>query len=243
MRTEFKLKKTIPFAGMVALVFGILLFTSCGKDDVVEVFPPGSDPGTEKYNTFSGDYAYDENHSDIAWGTQYAGTNGELRGQFETKYMDIDFDEANPTACKIEAVVVMSTCVTGEGRDGLGNCLHGYLEVVHNGDTLPDGSLDPAGVDPASDSAWFVSTKVEVYGDGYRATGNFTFLGVTAEEVLYFDYTGYTEYGDPITRKAGFGGTLTFLSRTTYGLAAGTTYDLTADEVRLDLALNIKKTF
>lgn len=227
----------------IAIALVAVLFTRCGKDDEIVVIDAVDGTGTEKYNTYSGDYSADMNHSDISWNTAYAGTNGDLMGQFSVKGMSIDFDEANPTACKIEAWVSLTSCVTGEGRDGIGNCLVGYLGVVHNGDTLANGDLDPAGTDPITDTARFVSTKVEVYGDGYRATGNFTFNGVTAVEVLYFDYTGYTEYGDPITRKAGFAGTLTFKSRSVYGLEAGSTYDLTGDEVRLDLSLNVKKTF
>ncbi len=237
-----KLQKTIY---LVAVILLAIVLVKCGKDDEVDQFSSNGTSGVDKINTYNGDYAYDVNHSDIEWATSYAGVNGVLIGLFNKRRVSIDFDEANPSSGKIEAWVLLSSVNTGEGRDAVGACLHGYLGVVWtggDGDTLSNGLKDPTFIDPATDTAWFTSTSVEKYGDGYLAIGNFTFLGVTKTEKLYFNYLGYIDTGDPPTiRKAGFQGTLTFNSRSDYGLVAGSSYDLTGDAVKLTISCNLTK--
>ncbi len=236
------LQKTIY---LVSALLVLLVLVKCGKDDVVDPFPTTGTSGVDKINTYNGDYKYDVNHSDTEWATAYAGINGVLIGQFNKRGVSIDFDEANPSAGKIEAWVQLSSVNTGEGRDAVGACLQGYLGVIWTGgpgDTIAGGSKDPAFIDAATDTAWFKSVSVEKYGNGYLATGNFTFLGVTKTEKLYFDYLGYLDTGDPPTvRKAGFQGTLTFNSRSDYGLVAGSSYDLTGDAVKLTISCNLTK--
>lgn len=65
-----------------------------------------------------------------------------------------------------------------------------------------DGTKDqfnhflPSGITNESDKATFKSTSMAAYGDGYVATGNFVWNGITEEVKLHFSYFGTgTEHG------------------------------------------------
>jgi len=221
MKTKFKLKKALPFAGMAALVFGILLFSQCKKEDVVEVLTNTNTYGTDVIDNITGDYSA-ESHSRVTWWTNYhADGMMLLTGGFNNYSADIHFDEANPAAFTLAANVQLQSINTfNPGRDGLGHCVADDLGIVHNGDTLADGSLDPAGADPLTDYAYLDVTGCVRYGDGYKADGTFTFLGKTITVDFYFRYLG----GEEIVGKSstsiysGFEGEFDFKPLTDFGM-------------------------
>lgn len=241
MKTKFKFKRAVPFAGMAALVFGILLFSQCKKEDVVDIIPNVPTIGTDVMNTYDGSWGYDESHSAVNWALMYKGDGAWLTGKFDGKGVDVNFSEANPSAGKIEAWVQLSTCNTGESaRDKLTGCLNGYLGVEHNGDTLANGDPDPAGIDSLTDYAYFTSTSIERYGDGYRAIGNFEFNGVTKPQTLYFNYLGQADHSDPPDGsqiKGALLGTMKFNAVTDYGVTSTSI----SDEIELTISVNLKK--
>jgi polyisoprenoid-binding protein YceI len=159
--------------------------------------------------------------------------NALLTGKFKNHNVDIDFDEANPTTGKINAWVQLSTFLTGEpGRDDPGKCGPGYMGVGYL-DTLYT-------VDPSTDTAWFNSTSIRKYGDGYLAKGSLEFRGVNKSQDLYFTYLGQKDYSNPpdgSNIRCGFMGEFTFRAQTDYGISSSSV----ADKVTVKINVNLRK--
>lgn len=240
MKTKHKFRVHL-VAWMALLFSGVLLLSQCKKDDVVTPGTLGTSTGSDIINTLDGTWSMDQNHSSVNWKTAYYGDGAWLTGKFNEFGIDLNFNEANPSAGSIDAWVQLSSANTGEsGRDALGKCLNGYLGVVHNGDTLSDGSLDPAGIDGTTDTARFTSTSVSAYGTGYKAIGTFTFKGVGQSTTLYFEYEGSYDYSDPQDGskwKAGFIGSFEFLCKSNFGVTS-TSID---DKILIEFGGNFKK--
>lgn len=218
---------------LLILLFLGSVFTQCSKKN--EVFPLNQQPtsGSDKISTYDGSWRYDKAHCGVNWETMYFVDNAMLTGKFNNHNVNIEFDEANPSAGKIEAWVQLSTFNTGEpGRDGPGLCGPNYMGVEYL-DTLFT-------VDPASDTAWFNSTSIERFGDGYHAKGDLTFRGVTKSQDLYFTYLGQKDYSSPpdgSNIRGGFMGELSFFCRTDYGVSSTSI----ADKVTLTINVNLRK--
>lgn len=182
--------------------------------------------GTDIINTYDGTWTFDKVHSGVNWSTAYQGDNADLTGKFTSFKVDIAFDESNPEATVIEAWVQLSSANTGEpGRDDLGHCLNGYLGVET--DTMADGTYFVS--DPNTDTAFFNSTGVKVYGDGYLSSGSLTFRGITKSIDLLFLYTGQADYsadGDGTGIRGGFSGEFKFNAITDFLVTSTSIADL-----------------
>jgi polyisoprenoid-binding protein YceI len=216
---------------MILLISGALFFTQCSKSDDVEQLSKTNTTGDAVVNTTNGDWNFDKVHSSITWETFYYGTQAFVTGRFNVFNIDVNFDEKNPSNLKIDAWVQLSTFNTGEpGRDGKGKCGPGYMGVTYL-DTLFH-------VNPATDTAEFHSTSAEMYGDGYRVMGDFTFRGVTKTEELYVEYhpeevvTGHA--GDETI--ASFTGVFTINATTDFGVTGSI-----ADETTIRINAQVNK--
>jgi polyisoprenoid-binding protein YceI len=193
--------------------------------------------GTDVINTVDETWTFDKAHSNINWSTAYVGENALLTGKFNSFSIDVNFDEANPTATTISASVQLSSANTGEpGRDNLGNCLNGYLGVVT--DTLNDGSYFVS--DESTDVATYVSKTVSEYGDGYKAVGDFTFKGITKSVDLFFNYIGQADYsadGDGSNIRGGITGEFEFLALSDF-LVTSTSI---GDKINVKVNANFRK--
>jgi polyisoprenoid-binding protein YceI len=193
--------------------------------------------GNEIVNTEDGSWWFDKAHSNVNWATAYMGENALLTGKFNAFNVAIDFDESNPEATTISAWVQLSSANTGEpGRDYLGGCLNGYLGVVL--DTLPGG--DHYISDTSTDTAYFKSMSVSVFGDGYKAVGDFTFKKITKSVDLYFNYIGQADHssaGDGSSIRGGFSGEFEFLAISDF-LVTSTSI---ADKINVSINANYRK--
>lgn len=227
-KKTFKAKFTI-----AASILMLLITVRCAKDDKVEPLTSGTTSGNDKVSTFGNDWTFDKPHCNVRWETMYYGDNALLTGRFNNYNVDIDFDEASPETGKINAWVQLSTFNTGEpGRDGPGKCAYNYMGIEYL-DTLYT-------VDPNTDTAWFKSTSIEKYGDGYLAKGDLTFRGVTKTQNLYFRYVGQHDDSpnqDGSVIKCGFTGQFTMKARTDYGVPSTSIND----EVTVKINVNLKK--
>lgn len=233
MKTKVKLKRAAPRIGVALLAAVILLLSQCSKDDDITPLSSSGSSGIDIINTTDGTWSFDKAHSNVRWETMYYEDNALLTGRFNNFNISIDFDEANPQNGKIEAWIQLSTFNTGEsGRDAPGKCGPNYMGIQYL-DTLYT-------VDPATDTAWFNSTSIERYGDGYLAKGNLIFKGVTKSQNMYFKYTGQKDYSDPPDGskiKGGFSGEFTINATTDYGVTSTSI----ADKVTVLINANYKK--
>lgn len=202
--------------------------------DIQLVNEPGGD---DKISTTDGTWRFDKAHSNVNWATAYMGQNAELTGKFNIFDVSINFDEANPEATTIEAWVQLSTANTGEpGRDDLGKCLNGYLGVAT--DTLDDGTYYVS--DPLTDTAFFSSTSVVVWGDGYKAAGSMEFKGISKPVELLFNYIGQADFSteqDGSNVRGGFNGEFHFNAISDYEVSSTSIADL----VRVSINANYRK--
>lgn len=240
MKTTHTLKNLIPTLGITLVLAGLVLFSQCTKEDEVTPLTGQDVTGEYTVNTSNG-WTVDKSHSSINWKTAYVGDQAWLTGKFTDFGFNIDFDQADLANSSMGAWVKIKSCNTGEpGRDNLGKCLNGYLGLQHNGDTLPGGALDPAGVVAPTDDAYFESTSITEYGDGYKAVGDLTFKGVTKEVVVYFDYITQKDYSaaqDGTNIRASFNATCVMLAKTDFGVTSTSI----ADEVVLQINAQVKK--
>ncbi|MEX0988334.1 MAG: YceI family protein [Bacteroidales bacterium] len=202
--------------------------------DITLVTEPG---GNDKVNSEDGSWRFDKAHSNVNWSTAYMGDNALLTGKFNSFGIDIDFDEAVPANIKIRAWVQLSSANTGEpGRDNLGNCLNGYLGVET--DTLTDGSYYVS--DLNTDTAYYKSTTVTSFGDGYKASGDLIFKGITKEVDLYFNYLGQADYsaaGDGSNFRGSFKGEFEFNAISDYGVTSTSI----SDKINVSINANYRK--
>jgi polyisoprenoid-binding protein YceI len=213
--------KTLSLLKILPVVVLIALFVSNCEENEVTPFNNIVTSGDETVSS-SGGWNFEKNHSTVRWETMYHGDHAFVTGRFDDFAANIEFDEADPASTDIDIWVRLSECYTSEpGRDNLGGCMNGYLGVEHNGDTLMDGSLDPAGIVSSTDTAWFKSKSTVKYGDGYLTKGDFTFRGVTDEVELFFRYYGrqeYTSFSGAVVIKSSFQGEFIFKAKSVFGV-------------------------
>jgi polyisoprenoid-binding protein YceI len=143
------------------------------------------------------------------------------------------------------------------GRDGLNGCISHSFKVapiaadtffsVTNATTKAKTSYFKAmsilentttnGSLIASARATFVSTGVSVYGDGYLAVGNMTFIGVTKPVNLYFHYIkGYSKTTSGVTTLfSSFSGYFDFNPSKDYGMPRSSHVGFNAVDVNVSL--------
>jgi len=235
MKTSiFKVATLMGMATMVMTMF----IVSCNEDDKVTPLAYNITSGDDVIDGVTGnDFTLDKSHSNVNWKTMYYGDNAYLNGKFNQFSIATHFDQANPANTTINAYVVLSSFNTGEpGRDSYGKCGPGYMGVVFDTVTASPLELAPRG---STDTAWFKSTKVVKYGDGYNVTGNLTFQGVTKEVMMPMRYRGTFSYegSTSTTLRASFEGEFTFKAKTDFGLTSGSI----ADDVTVYINANYRK--
>ncbi len=233
MKTR-KILTTAPVIGVGLLLLGGLLFTQCTKEDAVNPIQGTDVTGEVAINTAT-DWGLDKTHSSVNWKTAYFGDQAFLTGKFTSFTLDVNFDQADLANSTMAATVALNTCNTGEpGRDNLGKCLNGYLGVAHNGDTLADGSLDPAGIDANSNVASFTSDNITVYGNGYKATGDLVFKGETSTVDFIFTHFAEKDYSanqDGSRIRASFNGSFDLKAKSIHGVTSSSIADIVTVEV------------
>ena len=168
---------------------GGMIFTSgegysviIGSEDVtqaVELVSTGVQ--SVAVDNVTGDWTLDKSHSEVVFEFPYKESTGTFTGRFDTYDFTFEFDDADLAGSKITASVDLKTVVTGQpGRDGGTNCISGTFGVTYDAVT---GEL-VAGTDVAT----WESSSIELYGDGYRATGNMTFNGNSKPVEVYFKF-------------------------------------------------------
>ncbi len=211
--------KSVKTFAVFAFLFGVLgfflTFQACTHDDDLQadIGPPDYEYGDDVITT-SGDWSFDQNHSNVRWETLYLGSGALLTGRFNEFEIDLEFYEDHPENIEIYGRVVLSTVNTGEpARDD--GCLQGTLGVEQ------------------SDEAIFTSDEVEFDGSGgYNVTGTLDFHGVQDEVVLKLQYVGTTFFdensgvnGAPLSL-AGFTGEFQMNAKTIFGIESGNISDL-----------------
>lgn len=228
MKTKNYLKSSILWT--LTLSASLLLFTQCEKEDEVKPLTSQDVTGQYTINTTDNSWRFDKVHSNFSWQTAYVGDQALLTGRFNSFGTDMDFDQSDLENSSVVGWVSLRSFNTGEpGRDGLGKCGPKYVGVEHNGDTLPDGSLDPDGIIGSTDTAWFNSTEIVAYGDAYKATGTFDFKGETSTVDLIFTYITEKDYSkeqDGTNIRASFKGEFDFSARETHGVTSTSIADL-----------------
>ncbi|MDH5474390.1 MAG: YceI family protein [Cyclobacteriaceae bacterium] len=200
-------------------------------------------------NYVGGDWAADWSHSNIDFSFPYDNDNATYTGSFELTETYVDFDPFSLSTSKIEATIDVLTIHTDSpgGRDPLYNsdgtlwqdavtmaynlgCVHGYLGMEND--------------NPASANRYstFKSTKIEAYGDGYLATGDFTLNGVTAPVSMFFKFfpgfEGTNRSGAP-TLYSSFEGTFDFAAFQVFGVDSG--HIGQTNDVTIDVSFQVTK--
>ncbi len=207
---------------IILVLLSLILTLTCTHDDEVEpILNGGSEVGELYVDTNGPVWRFDKPHSNIEWETAYLGELALLTGRFSNFNIDLVFDEKNIENSSIDAYVVITSNITGEpNRDRLGGCLTNTLGVIHNGDTLEDGSLDPAGIDSLSNVASFSSTNISrIEGNEYLAKGFLNFHGVKSPIDLTFrlvEYYDRSEAKDGTDLRAGFSGEFTMFAKSIF---------------------------
>jgi polyisoprenoid-binding protein YceI len=220
---------------MVLLSLPVFLFTQCTKDTEISHLDFQPLNGAGKVSMKDG-WNFDKSHTSVMWETAYYGENAMLTGRFNMFRIEVEFDEKNVSASSINAWVQLSTMNTGEpGRDDAGKCGPGFMGIKYD---TTGGNMT---VIASSDTAKFVSTKIEAYGDGYVATGNFTFRGKTNQEKLYFRYIGTTESTTATGKRlrASFEGELAIKAKSVYGIETPNIADKVTIKVNAQYNKNI----
>lgn len=172
----------------------------------------------------NGDWNFDFTHSNIDFEFPYDENNASYSGRFNDFTMEVFFDPANLTTGSIEASIDLLSVNTSSpgGRDSFFDdaltawdygCLASTFGVSIDGVTLLP--------DEATRYATFSATGFEAYGDGYKATGTFTFNGMNHQETLFFRFIeGFEALNrqDVLTRFSSFEGKLDFNALTDYGI-------------------------
>jgi len=166
--------------------------------------------------TDAGSWSSDLSHSNVDFTFPYDAANANYTGRFNDFFIEVDFDPADLAGSSISASIDLLSVNTSSrgGRDSFFDaaldawdygCLQGTLGV-----SVDAVSLLP---DELTRYATFESSSIEIYGDGYLATGNFTFNGTTNSETLFFKFvegfTGTNRQGVP-TQFSSFEGQLEF---------------------------------
>jgi polyisoprenoid-binding protein YceI len=238
--------KTLLLASVAVVGLAITFMSSCKKENTFELLTVSGNTGTDVIDariggiavppsyTTPGAWKVDKTHSNVMWETKYYANGALLTGRFNIFEMKVNFDQANPANSSIKAWVQLSTYNTGEpGRDAYGKCGPGYMGVAF--DTL---SKNPTVLGPraSTDTAWFTSTSIKKYGNGYLVTGDFKFRGVTRSIDMPMSYTGISTSTNATTGKktdrAGLQGEFGINALTVFGVTSTSIADLVT--IRVD---------
>ncbi len=249
MKTN-SLKKLL-FAATALIVLSIVFISSCKKENTFDLLTGSGNSGTDQINatiggyppntyTTAGAWKVDKSHSNIMWETKYYTNGALLTGRFNIFDMKVNFDQATPTNTTVEAWVQLSTFNTGEpGRDAYGKCGPGYMGVKFDTVTVSPLLLAPRA---NTDTAWFKSTSVKKYGNGYLVTGDFTFRGVTRSIDMPMSYTGISTTTNATTGKktdrAGLQGEFGINALTVFGVTSTSIADLVTVRVDCNMVTN-----
>jgi polyisoprenoid-binding protein YceI len=231
------IKKSI-LMSVIGLLMLSIWIVSCSKDNSVEPLTGGSSTGSDIIDSRAGgNYTADKSHSNVMWETFYYGDNALLTGRFNMFGLSVYFNEATPANSELKGWVQLSTFNTGEpGRDDFGKCGPGYMGIAF--DTI---SASPLVLSPKAetDTAWFTSTSVQRYGNGYVAKGQFNLRNITKPVDFYFSYLGQHNYqsGSGTTTRAGFAGYFEINALTDFGIPATSI----ADRVKIRVNANYRK--
>lgn len=197
---------------LIVMLLSLGLFISCTHDNEITPGDDGNPPqiirGDDQVS-ITGDWTFDQNHSNVRWETEYFGVAALLTGRFNEFNVEVfEFDEDNPENIQIKGTVVLSTVNTGEpGRDS--GCLQETLGTA------------------TSDEAILESTSVEFspFDAGYIVTANLTFHGVTDEITMKLNYVGTTFLEDRSFFLAGFQGEFDFFAKSIFGIESSSIND------------------
>jgi polyisoprenoid-binding protein YceI len=171
----------------------------------------------------TGTWTSDISHSNVDFEFPYDEANGSYTGRFSDFEIEVNFDPANLASGSISASVDLLTINTDSpgGRDPLYNSDGTFWQDVDLSYDLGciAGTFGIALPTDAARYATFEATGFEAYGDGYKATGNFTFNGSTNQETIFFRLIeGYEALNrqDVLTRYSSFEGKLTFSALADY---------------------------
>lgn len=135
------------------------------------IFPGGSADGSDSIKTISG-------------------RDGEIYAVPD--YYIKASDESGITGRKYSTDFFLNGCLT-KPKGTSPNYTASTLGITQNGTKDQYGRFLPSGITNESDKATFKSTSIEAYGDGYVATGNFVWNGITEVVKLHFTYLGTGE--------------------------------------------------
>jgi polyisoprenoid-binding protein YceI len=214
-----------------------ITLTSLGQSDAFAV------------NSFEGgDWGNDWSHSNIDFSFPYDNNNATYTGSFKMTDTYVMFDPFNLAGSKIETTIDVLTITTNSpgGRDpkynsdgslwqdaeGLYNlgCVHVYLGMEND---IPTS---------ANRYSTFKSTSIEVYGNGYLVTGDFTLNGITApvHMLLKFvpGFVGTNRGGDPV-QFSSFEGSFDFAAYQVFEVNSGHIGE--TNDVTIDVSLQVTK--
>lgn len=187
--------------------------------------------------TDNGTWSLDLTHSNIDFAFAYDAINADFTGSFNAWGFEAVFDQTNPTAATFEASIDLLSVNTRSrgGRDPFEDqvtvedstyttwdhgCLSSTFGVEFIDTDPPIDGHDGIPVE-ATRYATFKSTSVEVFGDGYKVTGDMTFNGETHTEEIIFKYiVGYQaeNRGGVLTQFSSFDGKMEFEPLGDYGI-------------------------
>lgn len=131
--------------------------------------------------TAASNFKVDYSHGNIDFSFPYHAADGNLTGRFNAYTVQVEINEADLANSYIEAIVDVSSITTGQpGRDeanigSRGGCIQGTFGYFNDIDG--DGNVtDASELNADFQYAKFEATGFEYYGDGYRATGTFTWI-------------------------------------------------------------------
>ena len=198
-----------------------IALTSAGQAEAVSV------------NTYEGgDYNQDLNHSIVRFEFPYDEENAPYNGQFRSRDIKVDFNPSDLAGSRIEASIDLLTVNTDSpgGRDPQWTRDEQGAQVLWTDATgayklgCISGTFGIPNPEDANRYATFTSTSIEEYGNGYLATGDMTFNGVTSDVYVFFQFMpgfdGTDRSGNPV-RYSSFQASFDFAAKAVYGIESG----------------------
>ena len=184
--------------------------------------------------TEGGDWNSDVSHSNVNFEFPYDNGNATYTGRFTgIETMEINFDPANLASGSINVSIDLLSVNTSSpgGRDALYNADGSFWQDETTGEYDLGCISGTYGIDSPDDAdryATFTATGFEAYGDGYIATGTFTFRGTSNTETVFFrlieGFEGENRQG-VLTRYSSFEAKLVFAAQADYGVESGHVLD------------------
>ncbi len=249
MKTKSVKALFVTVVGLCAMA--VALVVGCSKENKVELLANSNNSGTDVIDariggyppttyTTPGAWKVDKAHSNVMWETKYYANGAPLTGRFNTFQYIVNFDQANPANTTIKSWVLLSSYNTGEpGRDAYGKCGPGYMGVIFDTASKAPVVLKPRA---STDTAWFNSTSVEKYGNGYLVKGDFKFRNVTKSIEMPMSYTGISTTVNATTNKktdrVGLAGQFAINANTIFGVNSTSINDLVTIRVDCNIVNN-----